>query len=277
MIQSENTTVEGTSGRAMAVDVRWSDEIPPRAVVLFAHGYKGFKDWGCWNLIADAFALKGIAFAKFNFSHNGTTLENPQDFADLDAFAQNNYSIECADLESVINALPEVLPEPLRQLNVHLIGHSRGGGIVLLVGSRHPKVKSMMTWAAVSDFGARFPMGDELEDWKSSGVFYVKNARTGQELPHDIQWWNDFVQHESQLDIRSAVFMQSKPLFIAHAADDQAVHMSEAMKLARWCPTATLRIFESGGHTFGAKHPWTEDELPEESIRLVEETLNFLK
>lgn len=23
----------------------------PRPLVIFAHGYKGFKDWGAWNLV----------------------------------------------------------------------------------------------------------------------------------------------------------------------------------------------------------------------------------
>ena len=27
----------------------------PKPLVIFCHGYKGFKDWGAWNLMAEAF------------------------------------------------------------------------------------------------------------------------------------------------------------------------------------------------------------------------------
>ena len=62
----------------------------PKPLVIFSHGYKGFKDWGCWNLVAEAFKNSGFAFVKFNFSHNGGTIKQPLDFPDLDAFDENN-------------------------------------------------------------------------------------------------------------------------------------------------------------------------------------------
>ena len=37
-------------------------------------------------------------FVKFNFSHNGTTLESPSDFKDLESFGNNNFSKELYDL-----------------------------------------------------------------------------------------------------------------------------------------------------------------------------------
>ena len=52
-------------------------------LVVFCHGFKGFKDWGCWNLVANLFAENDLKFLKFNFSHNGVTLDNPLKFFDL--------------------------------------------------------------------------------------------------------------------------------------------------------------------------------------------------
>ena len=43
-------------------------------------------------------ARNGFAFVKFNFSHNGGTIENPIDFPDLKAFGNNTYGKEVADL-----------------------------------------------------------------------------------------------------------------------------------------------------------------------------------
>lgn len=78
-----------------------------KPIVIFCHGYKGYKDWGAWNLAASTFAKNDMFFVKFNFSHNGGTLENPIDFPDLDAFGENNFTIELNDLEDVINYVLE--------------------------------------------------------------------------------------------------------------------------------------------------------------------------
>ncbi|MBC7391036.1 MAG: hypothetical protein H7329_17655, partial [Opitutaceae bacterium] len=55
------------------------------------------------NLIAQQFAEVGFAFVKFNFSHNGTTPDNPEEFVDLEAYAENNYTIQLDDLGRVID------------------------------------------------------------------------------------------------------------------------------------------------------------------------------
>ena len=33
-------------------------------LILFCHGFKGFKDWGCWHTVAKAFAEAGFVFLK---------------------------------------------------------------------------------------------------------------------------------------------------------------------------------------------------------------------
>ena len=97
-------------------------------LVIFCHGYKGYKDWGCWNLVAKKFAENGINFLKFNFSHNGGTIDQPIDFPDLEAFSKNNYSIELKDVERVI--LYKKIRIVISNTVNLIIGHSRGGGIV---------------------------------------------------------------------------------------------------------------------------------------------------
>ena len=103
-----------------------------KPLVVFCHGYKGFKDWGSWDLVADAFSREDFFFVKFNFSHNGGTVDNPIDFPDLEAFAENNYSKELDDLDTILNLLLSEEFEYINNIdtsNVTVIGHSRGGGI----------------------------------------------------------------------------------------------------------------------------------------------------
>ena len=103
-----------------------------KPLVIFCHGYKGFKDWGSWDLVAEAFSKAQLFFVKFNFSHNGGTIENPIDFPDLEAFAENNYSKELDDLDDMLNHLISEAFEynnDINTTNITVIGHSRGGGI----------------------------------------------------------------------------------------------------------------------------------------------------
>ena len=123
-------------------------------LVIFVHGYKGYKDWGAWNLMAEKFAKNGFYFVKFNFSHNGTTLDKPTAFEDLESFGQNNYSKELSDLEFVINYFSN--DNRVDVENISLIGHSRGGGIAIIEASENSKIKKLITLASVDSLD-RFP------------------------------------------------------------------------------------------------------------------------
>ena len=76
-IQRLNNIKLGSSvhERSFLLDIAWVPDQKPKPVVVFFHGFKGLKDWGPWHLMADFFAERGYVFVKFNFSHNGTTLE----------------------------------------------------------------------------------------------------------------------------------------------------------------------------------------------------------
>ena len=69
--------VKGSDSKEMLVDLTYKGSSENRKVVIFSHGFKGFKDWGCFPLVSRCFAEQNFVFVKFNFSHNGTTLESP--------------------------------------------------------------------------------------------------------------------------------------------------------------------------------------------------------
>src|SRR3954467_220818 len=97
-----NKIIPGLHNKPITLDVFYDPDIEKQPLVIFCHGFKGFKDWGHFNLVGEKFAANGLAFLKFNFSHNGTTPEDPDKFADLEAFGNNNYIIELDDLQTVI-------------------------------------------------------------------------------------------------------------------------------------------------------------------------------
>lgn len=250
----------------------------PKGMLVFFHGYKGFKDWGCWNAVAEWFAAHGWAFLKANFSHNGTTPEHPADFVDPAAFAANTYSMEVSDGMAIVSfAVQHLAKWGNEAAPLVLIGHSRGGGIAALVAAQHPSVSRLVLWAAVSDFEARFPFGKALEAWKQSGSYAVVNARTGQTLHHNYSFYTDFQTHAEALNIREAMHRFEREVLVVHAGDDEAVHVSEALRLGRWNAQSTVKVLASGGHTFGAKHPWELAVLPEALEDVCTSSLAFIE
>ena len=109
------------------MDVFYLENNKPKPIIMFCHGYKGFKDWGAWNLMAEEFAKQGFCFIKFNFAYNGGTVDEPIDFPDLEAFGNNNYTKELDDLDCVINWLIENYKsnKNFDTSNITLLGHHR--------------------------------------------------------------------------------------------------------------------------------------------------------
>lgn len=274
-----NVALEGKHQRPIVTDLIYKEDGQKKPVLIFCHGYKGFKDWGAWNLMGEAFANEGLFFVKFNFSHNGGTLENPIDFPDLDAFAQNTYTKEMDDLEVILDWVtssdnPWVAEFDATQIT--LMGHSRGGGSAIIKSGEDQRIKKLVTLAAVSDFGSRFPKGKELEAWKEHGVGYVENARTKQKMPHLYSFYQDYKQHEDRFTIRRVVEKLQIPMLIIHGAQDETVDINNARDLQRWNPKAEVLILEKSNHVFEAAHPWESSDMPEAYHQIVSRVTQFV-
>jgi len=160
----KNIPVQGKHQKPVLTDLFYLRNEQPKDIVIFCHGYKGYKDWGAWNLVAEAFANQNFFFMKMNFSHNGGTIKQPIDFPDLEAFGNNNFIKELDDIESVLNWLThnQTIQQEINLNKITLVGHSRGGGTVLIKASENKHITNVISWAGVSDFGSRFPNGEEL-------------------------------------------------------------------------------------------------------------------
>jgi len=273
---SKNNILTGCNGKPILVD-RYFPEHFNGSTVIFVHGYKGFKDWGAWQMMAKQFAAKGFAFVLFNFSHNGGTIEQPLDFSDLEAFSKNTYSKELADLDTVITDTKKWLTNNGQKINISLIGHSRGGGDTILHCYRDNTIQALITWAAISDIFSRFPHGKELKDWQEDGVRYEINTRTKQAMPIRIDIYNDAIGNKEMLDIGNAAEHLRIPWLIVHGNHDITVPFSEALFLKSKCASAHLLKIEGGGHTFGITHPYTDEILPQLFQELVSKSIQFLE
>ena len=276
----KNITIQSKHQKPILIDVFYLDNTSRKPIVVFCHGYKGFKDWGAWNIMAKQFAEAGFCFIKFNFSHNGGTLQQPIDFPDLEAFGNNNYSIELDDLDCVLNWIYVSLDLKTKVNfdDITLIGHSRGGGIAIIKSEEDYRIKKLITLAGVSDFKARFNEGSkEFLEWKDKGIKYVLNGRTHQQMPHYFQFYEDFINNEKRLTIKRAATNLKIPHLIVHGSKDTSVLIDEAKALHKWNPKSKLAMIENADHVFGASHPWEKESLPLEFIEAIQVMIDFAK
>jgi pimeloyl-ACP methyl ester carboxylesterase len=274
-----NLKIPGKYGKPILFDYYYQEDNTPKPIILFCHGYKGFKDWGAWSLMAEEFANSGFCFMKFNFSYNGGTIEQPIDFPDLEAFGNNNYTKELDDLDSVLNWIIENFNsnKNFDTSNITLLGHSRGGGIVTIKAAEDPRITKVISLAGVSDYEKRFPDGEALEQWKKQGVYYVENGRTKQQMPHYYQFFEDYKQSKDRLNIKRAASDLDIPHLIIHGNKDTSVSINEGENLHKWNPNSELVIIEGADHVFGTKHPWEKSELSKELEMVIQSVISFIK
>jgi len=271
--------IQGKHNKSILIDSKYLENGTKKSIILFCHGYKGFKDWGAWNIMAEKFAKSGFFFVKFNFSYNGGTMEQPIDFPDLEAFGKNNYTKELDDLEAVINwvLLNETIKKEADTNNINLLGHSRGGGIVLIKAEEDNRIKKVISLAGVSDYKVRFPKDKALNNWKKEGVYFVENGRTKQQMPHYFQFFTDFIENEERLTIKRAVKNLKIPHLIIHGSSDTSVSVEEAKQLHKWNPKRKLEIIEGANHVFGVSHPWISNKIPDAFQKVIDITISFIK
>jgi len=275
----KNIQLSQENSKPILADFYFKNNKKQKPVVIFCHGYKGYKDWGAWNLMVASFVNADLFFAKFNFSHNGGTMENPIDFPDLPAFGENTFTKELDDIEVVLDYITSeaAFKENINLNDITLVGHSRGGGTVLVKAGENNRISRVVSWAGISDFGARFPTGDALAGWKANGVAYIENARTKQQMPHLFGFYTNFKENEDRLTIQSSVNSFKIPQLIIQGDADEVVKPVEALSLKQWNPKAVLKMIPKGDHTFGCVQPWTQDTMPNDLAEVVKTTIDFIK
>ena len=244
-----------------------------KSIIIFSHGFKGFKDWGTFNKMASFFASKGYVFVKFNFSYNGTSIESPDNFVDLDAFANNNFTTELDDLGLVINWVR------IRYKNssISLFGHSRGGSISILKSAEDSRITSLITWSSPSDLLKRLSKNNRLKQWKKDGVLYIFNSRTQQNMPMNYQFYEDCLNNFERLSMQNAIKSISIPHLIVHGDEDSTVSIDEAKEMKLLNNNVSIIIIRGADHVFNSYHPYMKSTMPNNLQSAIDESILFLK
>ncbi|WP_316833172.1 alpha/beta hydrolase [Pedobacter aquatilis] len=272
MIIQNDFSLSGSDGKLIIGDITYDDKNPKTPIVLFVHGFKGFKDWGAHNLVARYFAANGYRYIKFNLSHSGVTADNPKDVTDLESFASNTVSKELFDVNAVLDFIEKAYG---RETEVNLIGHSRGGGLIIIEASNDLRINKLITWSAISGFETLWKKEQEAE-WLEKGKIYVTNARTKEQMPLNVTLLNDFNENAETLNIIEASKRINIPWLIIQGDDDVNVPFENAQKLADANPNSRLVRIEGANHVYGATQPYDNETLPPLLLKVCEKCLTFL-
>lgn len=282
MLSIKNQVLTGANNRPILADLFLPNHATnlPCPIVLYIHGFNGFKDWGNFELIAARFVAQGIAVASFNTSHNGTNIHSPSDFVDLSAYANNNISKELYDTQMMLQWI-------VKQSSIYtwidisriiLLGHSRGGGIALITAAEQKIVKACITWAAVGACTTPYThfSASQIQTWKELGVMYYDNKRTKQQMPINYQLYEDYLVNQLRFDLHEIVKKFKKPILFCHGVQDEAVPVSVAENYHALLPSSSLFVVDSD-HVFGRKHPYQLTELPLATINVIDRCINFIR
>lgn len=274
-----NIALKGADKKSFHIDVYFTINSFYKPVVIFNHGFKGFKDWGTWDLLARRFAEEGFVFIKFNQSHNGIGGKDLTEFSDLESFGKNTYSHELKDIEQVLNWVENNNSLPLDLIDktkINLLGHSRGGSTVILAANRFDNISKVASWAAFKDIAERFGT-PQYAGWREKETSYIENGRTGQKMPQEYVIYEDYEAHKEDFNIEAAAKSLNIPQLIVHGTEDATVLFHDALAIRSWNKDSELFLVPNADHVFGGSHPYNEEALPVYMERAADETIRFFK
>jgi len=245
-------------------------------IILFLHGFKGFKDWGAFPDACEYLARYGFCVLSFNFSKNGVG-KNMMEFDQPELFEQQTLSSDLNDVGDVISHLKngDLRSEEV-MINtdiIGIIGHSRGGHTAIAAAAEYPGIQTVVTWSAVANYNKRW--SDQMvKDWESKGYTEIVNSRTGQTLKLGKIVYDDAIENADRLMASRRVKELHIPALFIAAKNDESVPHSESKKLFRACPSddKEIRLIQNTGHTFDTAHPFEDENFPEPFNELLEAT-----
>jgi dienelactone hydrolase len=249
-------TLTNSNEELLRGDLRHREDAKNAPAIIICHGFKGYKDWGFFPLLAESLASAGYVAITFNFSRNGLGADL-QNFTELEKFARNTYSHELDDLKCVIDCIAnKTLGKGLIDLEkLGLMGHSRGGAIAILHASKDNRIQTLVTWSAIATVD-RYSQ-EEIDKWEKNGYIEIENKRTKQMMRINSDLLLDIRENKESLNILNAASKLEIPALIVHGDMDESVNSNETEQIFEHitAPSKELMIIEGATHTYGISHP----------------------
>ena len=230
-------------------------------ILLIIHGFRGSKNWGFFPTIAEEFAQNGSIVLTWNMSLSGYS-DNAQYIDQPENFARNTITQEVVDTQSIIDSILQddrIISGDIRSHwngDIHVLGHSRGGGIGILISAENPSIKKLALWNKISRFGRFTERQKKL--WSETGTFPIDETEDGIIIAMNYTYISDLEFHSDEYSPLRAITEVSADILIVHAEQDMTVPIREAHALQEKSHSAHMHSIPQAGHIFGCTHPFTE-------------------
>lgn len=260
-------SIPGSDGEAILGDTH-RPEGQPRGVILIAHGFKGYKDYGMFPHVAAQCAASGLLAHRFNFSHSGMTNDTAT-FARPDLFERDTWNRQVGDLLALTEAIGTGGLEG-EGLPLFMFGHSRGGVSVLLAAGRlagserDPAPRGVITAAAPSTCCGVTEA--QQSEWRAAGKVVSPSSRTGQDLVIDVGWLDEQRDQPEAHDLLAQVTGISCPISVIHGAADPTVPAESATLIGDAAADARIHLIPNANHVFNTPNPFPFDGAPSREL-----------
>jgi uncharacterized protein len=253
--------IENSNGHKVKGDIRIPFSEIAIPVVIFSHGFKGFRNWSFIPYICEKFANHGFISVNYDFSHNGIIDDEKQIYND-EIFRKNRVSFAIDDLGCLIKGIESnslKISEFHNQFSgdIYLAGHSLGGAVSILTAPKFESVKKISLWASISELNRNTERQKAV--WKEKGEISIEIASTGQKLHLDYDYIEDKDVNFPSNVIMDTLKTLNYPVQIIHPEKDLTVNIKEANELKSTESDIRKReliVIEKAGHTFNCRHPF---------------------
>jgi uncharacterized protein len=253
----------------------------PRGVILIAHGFKGYKEYGMFPRLAAEFAAAGFMAHRFNFSHSGMT-NQVETFERPDLFERDTLNKQVFDLRRVIRAMRRGDIQGA-SLPYVIFGHSRGGLTALLTSGRFaddpavPSPVGVITAAAPSSCNSLTQ--EEQRQILHDGFLVSPSSRTGQDLRIGRAFLQEQLDDPAGHDLLAMVARIRCPLLVIHGKDDPTVPADCARAIADAATAPVdVELIPHANHVFNTPNPMPIDADPSPQLRrLMDASIAFAR
>nr|XP_017241909.1 PREDICTED: putative uncharacterized protein YDL057W isoform X1 [Daucus carota subsp. sativus] len=204
-------------------------------IAVLCHGFRSSKESSTIANLAAALEKEGVSVFSFDFAGNGES---------EGTFEYGNYQREADDLCAVIKHL-----NGMKRIVTAIVGHSKGGDVVLLYASKYRDIKRVVNVAGRYDLkgGIEKRLGrDFLQVIQKEGFIDVKSkGSTYRVTKESLMERLTTNMHEACLNIDSRC-----RVLTVHGSDDEVIPVDDAMEFDKIIPNHKLHIVEGADHKY---------------------------
>ncbi|XP_010262104.1 PREDICTED: uncharacterized protein LOC104600706 [Nelumbo nucifera] len=206
-------------------------------LVVLCHGFRSSKENNTMLNIAAALEKERISAFRFDFAGNGES---------EGSFQYGNYWREADDLRSVIKHFSGA-----KRVITAILGHSKGGNVVLLYASRYPDVHTVINVSGRFNLerGIEGRLGkDFLQRIKKDGFIDVKD-KTGKA---EYRVTEESLLDRLNADMAVACHLIEKEcrVLTVHGSQDEIVPAEDALEFAKIIRNHKIHIIEGADHGY---------------------------